>query len=217
MDKRVSIALIAAFIISGCGGEKETNRLEEINKTAQSVIADVAEQTSKIVEYAGEISQKVDEVAQSVNKTIEVTQTALQEAANISIEALQKANETITNAAIAADKIIDESVKPALDSAKQKADNIAQAAAAPVTNAEKGKKLFTTCVPCHGAKAEKSAVNKSQIINKWSKEQIIAALKGYKDGTYGGAFKATMVPTVKRLSDSDIEELGAYIVNLGKQ
>lgn len=71
--------------------------------------------------------------------------------------------------------------------------------------------LFKTCATCHGAKAEKSALNKSQVIAGWSSDKIIAALNGYKEGTYGGTLKGTMVPQVKNLSPDDIKALAGYI------
>lgn len=74
-----------------------------------------------------------------------------------------------------------------------------------------GETLFKTCVACHGAKAEKSALNKSQIIAGWSSDKIVAALSGYKDGTYGGPLKGTMTAQVKNLSLDDMKVLATYI------
>ncbi len=74
--------------------------------------------------------------------------------------------------------------------------------------------LFKTCATCHGAKAEKAALNKSQIIAGWDAAKITAALNGYKDGTYGGPLKGTMTPQVKNLSADDIKVLAKYIEGL---
>lgn len=71
--------------------------------------------------------------------------------------------------------------------------------------------LFKTCATCHGAKAEKSALNKSQIIAGWDAAKITATLNGYKEGTYGGPLKGTMTPQVKNLSADDIKALAGYI------
>lgn len=71
--------------------------------------------------------------------------------------------------------------------------------------------LFKTCATCHGAKAEKAALNKSQIIAGWDAAKITAALNGYKEGTYGGPLKGTMTPQVKNLSADDIKALAGYI------
>nr|WP_226966518.1 c-type cytochrome [Sulfurimonas sediminis] len=77
-----------------------------------------------------------------------------------------------------------------------------------------GAKLFTACSSCHGANAEKKALGKSQIIKGWSETKIITALKGYKDGTYGGAMKAVMKGQAAKLSDADIKALAEYISQL---
>ena len=67
------------------------------------------------------------------------------------------------------------------------------------------------CVSCHGANFEKKALGKSKIVKDMSKEEIIKALKGYKDGYYGGAMKGTMKPQVANLSDADIAALADAI------
>jgi len=77
-----------------------------------------------------------------------------------------------------------------------------------------GAELFKKCVSCHGANAEKSALGKSQIIQGWDKAKTVTALKGYKDGTYGGAMKAIMKGQVAPYSDADIEAVSAYISTL---
>lgn len=77
-----------------------------------------------------------------------------------------------------------------------------------------GAALYKKCAACHGAKAEKKALNKSQIIAGWTSEQIVASLKGYKDGTYGGPLKGTMKGQVIKLSDEEINALGTYISGL---
>ncbi len=70
---------------------------------------------------------------------------------------------------------------------------------------------FAPCASCHGATAEKSALGKSQIIKGWEASKIEAALKGYKDGSYGGPMKGVMKGQVARLTDADIKDLAAQI------
>jgi cytochrome c553 len=74
-----------------------------------------------------------------------------------------------------------------------------------------GAALYKQCASCHGANAEKSALGKSKIIKEMSKEDIVTALKGYKDGTYGGAMKALMKGKVAKLSDEEITALAEHI------
>ena len=64
---------------------------------------------------------------------------------------------------------------------------------------------YAKCVGCHGANGEKAALGKSKAIKDMTKAEIVTALKGYKDGTYGGAQKGLMTGQAKLLSDSDIE------------
>ena len=73
---------------------------------------------------------------------------------------------------------------------------------------------FAPCAGCHGANGEKAALGKSQVIKGWPVEKTVAALKGYKDGSYGGAMKGVMKGQVARLSDADIQDLAAQISKL---
>ncbi len=70
---------------------------------------------------------------------------------------------------------------------------------------------FAPCAGCHGESAQKAALGKSQIIKGWPANKIIAALKGYKDGTYGSSMKGIMKGQVTRLSDKDITDLAHQI------
>ena len=67
------------------------------------------------------------------------------------------------------------------------------------------------CAGCHGQHFEKAAMGKSKIVKDLSKEDIVKALKGYKDGSYGGAMKGMMKGQVAALSDADIEAIAASI------
>ncbi len=77
-----------------------------------------------------------------------------------------------------------------------------------------GVKIFRVCSSCHGVHAEKKALGKSQVIQGWNAPKIVAALKGYKNGTYGGTMKAVMQGQAAKLSDADIKAVAKYISNL---
>lgn len=77
--------------------------------------------------------------------------------------------------------------------------------------AEDGAAIYKKCVACHGANGEKVALGKSKIIKDMSKADMIAAMKGYKDGTYGGAQKGLMKGQVASLSDAQIEAIATFI------
>jgi len=75
----------------------------------------------------------------------------------------------------------------------------------------------SACVACHGSDFEKAALGKSKIVKDMTKADIVAALKGYKDGSYGGAMKATMTGQVANLSDADMEDIANQIVGGGAE
>lgn len=83
-----------------------------------------------------------------------------------------------------------------------------------VTTKVDGAKLFIKCASCHGMHAEKKALGKSQVIKDWDASKIVTALKGYKDGTYGGPMKGVMKGQVSNLDDAQIDALAAYISKL---
>lgn len=70
------------------------------------------------------------------------------------------------------------------------------------------------CASCHGAKAEKPALGKSQVIAGWSASQVEDALHGYQSGSYGKEMKALMVGQAKSLSAEQIKSLAKYISTL---
>jgi cytochrome c-type protein NapB len=62
----------------------------------------------------------------------------------------------------------------------------------------------TGCVGCHGAKFEKIAMSKSKIVKDMTKDEIVTALNGYKDGSYGGSMKRIMKAQALKMSDEEI-------------
>lgn len=74
-----------------------------------------------------------------------------------------------------------------------------------------GAAVFKKCAACHGPTGEKVALGKSKVLKEMSQADIVAAIKGYKDGTYGGTMKALMKGQVATLSDADIEAIATHI------
>ena len=68
-----------------------------------------------------------------------------------------------------------------------------------------------SCISCHGELFEKPAMGYSRIVNEMSKEDIIASMNGYKDGTYGGNMKALMAGQATNLSTEEIEAFAELI------
>jgi len=68
------------------------------------------------------------------------------------------------------------------------------------------------CFSCHGEKAAKAALNKSQIIAGWDATKTIASMNGYKNGE-GGSMKNVMKPIASGLSDEDLKAVAATIAS----
>jgi cytochrome c-type protein NapB len=71
------------------------------------------------------------------------------------------------------------------------------------------------CKGCHGANFEKKALGKSKVVKDMTKDEIMTALKGYKNGSYGGAMKGMMKGQVASLSDGDMEAMATEITDGG--
>ena len=71
---------------------------------------------------------------------------------------------------------------------------------------------YAKCATCHGASGEKAAMGKSKVIKDMTKADFVASLKGYKDGTYGGAQKALMVGQVKDMNEATMNEIADLII-----
>ena len=70
---------------------------------------------------------------------------------------------------------------------------------------------YAKCQGCHGANGEKAALGKSKVIKDMTKAEIVTALNGYKDGSYGGAMKGMMKGQVMSLSAADISAIAEKI------
>lgn len=68
------------------------------------------------------------------------------------------------------------------------------------------------CFSCHGDKAVKSALNKSQIIAGWDVKKITESVIGYKNGE-GGPMKGVMKPIASGLSDEDLKAVAETIAS----
>lgn len=78
-----------------------------------------------------------------------------------------------------------------------------------------GAALYKKCAACHGAKGEKKALGKSEVIDTWDTAKIADALKGYKAGTRNvHGMGALMKGQVAPYTDADIEAVSAYIAGL---
>lgn len=71
---------------------------------------------------------------------------------------------------------------------------------------------YDKCATCHGVNGEKAALGKSKVIKDMTKADFVSALKGYQDGTYGGASKGLMTAQVKGMNEATMNEIADTII-----
>lgn len=82
-------------------------------------------------------------------------------------------------------------------------------------SAADGGALYQKCGACHGAKGEKAALGKSEVIAGWKADKTLEALKGYKAGTRNTkGMGAIMKGQVASMSDADMKSLADHIAGL---
>ncbi|WP_295052366.1 c-type cytochrome [Sulfuricurvum sp.] len=82
-------------------------------------------------------------------------------------------------------------------------------------SAAEGGALYQKCAACHGAKGEKAALGKSEVIAGWKADKTLDALKGYKAGTRNTkGMGAIMKGQTATLSEGDMKTLSEYIAGL---
>jgi len=226
MNKIILSSVLALFLVA-CSDQKTehkqvNNEVKEEKALAQTEVAEakaavdetlqekqaptetVETQTATEAKEAAALAQKeVAEAATAVAKTVEATEPPTEELETTTKTELQAAQELAQEQTTQATEAVKEVVAPAVEEVPQDMATVAD-----------GKKLFTKCAGCHGMNGEKHALGKSQIIQGWSVDKVETALKGYKDGTYGGASKSFMKAQVANLSDADIKALAEYISQL---
>lgn len=86
---------------------------------------------------------------------------------------------------------------------------------AAMLSAADGAAMFQKCAACHGAKAEKAALGKSEVIAGWKADKTLDALKGYKAGTRNTkGMGAIMKGQTATLSDAEMKTIADYVAGL---
>lgn len=67
------------------------------------------------------------------------------------------------------------------------------------------------CSACHGLNFEKQALGVSRIVKNMNREEILKALRGYKDGTYGNSMRGIMKFQLKMYSDKQLVQISKKI------
>ncbi|MDR1554940.1 MAG: c-type cytochrome [Campylobacteraceae bacterium] len=184
--QKILFLILSCCILLGCGGgsdKQNANSGDEKKILLQTLEGSNESVQNSTVLTTDTTSKDIQKSSQDENKTDKKSENISQNTQNVS---------------------------KATDKTAQKTESVTSTSAS-LYDLENGKKIFKRCIPCHGAKANLSAVGKSQDISKWSKEDIANALKGYKDGTYGGSTKATMTSLIKILNQKDITDVAFYI------
>ena len=194
----ISVAL-ATLLFVGCSEEK-SKPVEAVVPPAKAptVTVATAQKIDKIIESASKSAQEMSDT------TVEKTKEIVQSAQIATSEAVEATKEVTKEAA----EVVAVEVQASAAAVSQKVD----AVLAPTNEA--GQTVYKACASCHGQNAEKPALGKSQVIKGWSVAKLKNSLKGYVDGTYGGAMKAIMKGQAERLSADETQAVSEYISGL---
>jgi cytochrome c553 len=152
-----------------------------------------------------------EEAKEKLSKSVDkITEVVKQESTKIVENVQDITEETVESSKKSIQDINQKVEKKSAEVIQSSADSIDKALGAKID----GSKIFVKCSSCHGQKAEKKALTKSQIIQGWSVSKITAAINGYKNGTYGASMKGVMKPQVSKLSDAEIQAVAKYISHL---
>ncbi|WP_457594354.1 c-type cytochrome [Hydrogenimonas sp.] len=190
----ISAAVAALLLLGGC--ETKENRSPQHETSA--VQAEGAESGAKTAE-----PQRVEEKgsAQSTEEKSAAPEESVTQQVSEAAEAVQQKSAEIA------------------ESVKEKAEAVTEAVSDAVTKAEgsgdEAEALYKSkCAGCHGAKGEKHALGKSEVLAGQKRELLVQKIRGYKEGTFGGAMKSIMKSQVASLDDAQIEALAGYIATL---
>ncbi len=220
MKKTYVITLAIAAALTGCGGSGEDKTDMENASEGTTTAAGHAMDATK--EAAGSLAEKAKEVAgAAVETTKEAAGSAVDATKEAAGAAVDKAKEMAGGAVDAtkeAASAVAEKSKEVASGTVEAAKDAGAAATAAVASATGTAKssvdasaLYGTCAGCHGQKGELKALGTSPIIAGQPAADIVKKLKGYKDGSYGGAMKSVMTGQVASLSDADMEALAEMI------
>jgi len=242
MNRILLGSAVTVLLLAGCGDEKKTTaeataKIATEQTTTKEVVAEATKDVSQTVTKAA--TEVTNTVTEATNKVVKNTTEAVKETTASVMETAKEVTNPAVVETAAKIEAVKEATKEVVSETKETAANaVSQATttvATAVTTAEEktdtalvseseavasvaegldGALLFKSCASCHGQKAEKEALGKSQVIAGWDKEKTIQALNGYKDGSYGGVMKNIMKGQVATKTDAEIDALATFISNL---
>lgn len=71
----------------------------------------------------------------------------------------------------------------------------------------------SACIGCHGDRWEKIALSKSKVVSQMDEKEILHALLGYKNHTYGSDMKNIMNAQLRDYSDEEIVAFAKKLAN----
>ncbi|MGB3750427.1 MAG: c-type cytochrome [Arcobacteraceae bacterium] len=182
INKKLLLSVaVLSLLYSGCTEEEPKEVVESAKKVEVKDKSAVTKVTNDVMKKVESTVEKTEELAKDIKTSAEPVVKEV-------VETVEKVQTKVTKAAA-----------PVIESVKA------------VVATPDATKLYNKCAACHGLNAEKKALNNSQIIKDWEAAKIAEALKGYKNGTYGGAMKGLMVGQVANLSDAEIDALSEHI------
>lgn len=184
---KIVLSVVLAMFLVACSDNKTTKEAPQES---------VKSETKKVEEpKAPEVVQEVKAEVQEVTKEVVEKSTEVAEESKKAVEEKVEAVQVEVSKAVAKPAPV-ETPKPV------------------AVKTIDGGQLFTKCVACHGANAEKSALGKSKIIKGWSVDKVMTAFHGYKDGTYGGAMKGVMKSQIANFNEDELKALAEHISKL---
>lgn len=199
MKKILISSAVLIALLTGCTEEKvtEEKKVEEpkkevvVNKTPEEKLVDqVKESTTQVASTIAQESKKVADLSGDAVKS--VTEKVVKTTKEVTTKVVDTASETKNK--------IEESIDTIVKTKNSSKDLVDQ-----------GKALYMKCAGCHGQNAENAALGKSKVIKGWTKDEIVSALVGYKEGNYGGVMKGVMKSQVSSMSKEDIDAVASYI------
>ncbi len=215
MKKILLSAVVAIALLSGCGEEKkvvETKpvveaKVEEVKKVEPKVEMEKTPEAKLVEQVKESTSTVVTKIAEESKKVAALGTDAVKSVSEKVVAKTEEVTKVMTAKAVETKDKIEESINTIVATKTEAKDTAS-------TDSAKGKGLYLKCAGCHGQNGEKAALGKSQVIKGWDSAKVVTALKGYKDGSYGGVMKGVMKSQVTNLSDEEVDALGAFISSL---
>ncbi len=223
MNKILISSVLASLLFVACGDDKKTAQSATSEVKKEVKVVETKTSLDKVKEASSDISNTVakasgevkDTVVKAGSEVMEKSKVVVKELSDsVSKEVKEKTQNIVKDTKEVVAKTVEKTSEMVDEVKKTTTNAIASVTDSTPKASANGEALFKACIGCHGAKAEKKALGKSQVIAGWDKQKVIDALNGYKNGTYGGAMKAIMTGQVANKSSDDIAALAGYISKL---